>query len=197
MNKSTLLKIVSFVLVSVILIAAAPQTQSDLVSLTIENRSNDYVTYQLQGTQHQFYYLTVKPYSNGNFTILRGSYTQKFYSCGAFVNTNLDLTKKQAIVVPPCGEKAYKVDKLSHLKVDGGQLIKLVKVTFTNETKVNLTLILSGTSNYVFFIKAGEEVSYTIAKGDYKIQQWGCTYFKDFNFYPYANKEKELTCPSW
>ena len=194
MKNHKLIKIISFVLISVVFIAAAPMVKSELVSLTIENQSDDYVTFRLQGPQ--FYFLMVKPDTSATFTVKRGDYVQRFYSCRTFVNTSLNLTKKNTIVVPPCGEKAFKVDKGAS-KIDGGNLIKLVKVTFENPTDVNLVLILRGPSEYVFFIRSGEEVSYTIAKGTYEATQWGCRYIKNFNFYPFANKEKELTCPIW
>jgi hypothetical protein len=113
-----------------------------------------------------------------------------------FTTTTLDLTKKNEIVVPPCGEKAFKVDKGSR-KIDAGELIKLVKVTFENPTDYNMVLILRGPSEYVFFIRSGDEASYTIRKGTYEATQWGCYKTKNFNFYSHANKHKELTCPIW
>ncbi len=196
MDKRKLFTILIVVLISLVVMAAAPAAQSELVSLTIDNKSDDYVTFRLEGTA--FYYLMVKANTTTTFTIKRGDYTQKFYSCGAYVETDLDLTKKQSIYVPPCGEKAFAVDKRSNNKVDGGQLIKLVKVTFENDTSHNLVLYLAGTSEYVFFIRSGEEVSYTISKTEYyEATQWGCPTVKHFNYYPYANKETTLTCPSW
>jgi hypothetical protein len=186
--------VLSFVLISIVLIAAAPLAKSELVSLIIENQSDDYVTFRLQGPQ--FYFLTVKPKSSATFTIKRGDYEQRFYSCGTFTTTTLDLTKKNEIVVPPCGEKAFKVGKGSS-KIDAGELIKLVKVTFENPTDYNMVLILRGPNEYVFFIRSGDEVSYTISKGTYEATQWGCYSIKNFNFYSHANKHKELTCPIW
>ena len=187
--------ILSITLISVLLMAAVPMAQSELVALTIKNDSADYVTFKLQGPR--FYYLTVKPNTSATFTILRGDYTQKFYSCGVFTETDFDLTKKYSIVVPPCGEKAFNTEKGSGNKVDAGQLIKLVKVSFENTTDANLVLVLRGPSEYVFFIRSDETKTYTISKGDYEITQYGCSSVKYWNYYPYANKEKELSCPSW
>ena len=193
MNKRKLFTILLVLLVSLVVMAAAPAAQSELVSLTISNKSDDYVTFRLDGPA--FYYLMVKADTTTTFTIKRGDYTQKFYSCGHFVNTTLDLTKKQSIYVPPCGENAFTVDKSN--KVDGGKLLKLVKVNIENSTDHNLILVLRGPSEYAFFIRSGDEVSYTITKGDYKVTQWGCPYVKNFNYYAFANKETTLTCPSW
>lgn len=195
MKNRNLLIILSVTLISLVLIAAVPMEQSELVAITITNKSNDYATLKLTGPA--FYYLMVKPNTTTTYTILRGDYTQKFYSCGTFVDPNLDLTKKQSIYVPPCGEKAFAVDKSASNKVDAGQLIRLVKVNFENTTKYNLVLVLRGPSQYVFFIRSGEEVSYTISKGDYQVTQWGCPTVKNFNYYPFAHKETDLTCPTW
>jgi hypothetical protein len=191
MKNNKLITILTFLVLSIGLIAAAPMAKSDKVSLKIDNESDDYVTLRLTGPH--FYFLSVRPNSSAVFTIERGDYEQRFYSCRIFTNTTLDLTKKNTIVVPPCGEKAFRGKGGS--KIDGGALIKLVKVTFENETERNLVLILRGPSEYVFFIRSGDEASYTIAKGTYEATQWGCKLIKNFNFYPYANKEKELTCP--
>ena len=194
MDKRKLFMIISLVMISVVIMAAAPLAKSDLVSLIIQNQSDDYVTYKLQGPM--FYFLTVKPQTTSTFTVLRGDYTKRFYSCGHFVETTLDLNKKQEIVVPPCGEKAFKTNATTRTKVDAGRLIKLVKVTFENTSDVNMVLIMKGPSEYVFFIYAGDKVSYTITRGPYEVTQLGCQKTKNFTFYSYANKEKELICPS-
>ena len=70
MKNHKLIKIISFVLISVVFIAAAPMVKSELVSLTIENQSDDYVTFRLQGPQ--FYFLMVKPDTSATFTVKRG-----------------------------------------------------------------------------------------------------------------------------
>ena len=194
MNTVKITTIATMLLISIVLIAAAPMAKSDLVSLTIDNQSSDLVTLRLQGPQ--FYYLTVKPETKATYTIVRGEYVQKFYSCQTFKETNLDLTKKNEIVVPPCGEKAFKVAKGTS-KIDGSEFVKLIKVTFENPTDHNLILILRGPSEYVFFIRSDQEASYTISKGTYEATQWGCALVKNFTFYPFANRVKELSCPSW
>jgi hypothetical protein len=193
MNKRKILTIVALLLVSVVLVAAVPMAQSELVSLAIDNQTHDYVTFRLEGPQ--FYYLMVQPYTSATFTIRRGDYTiQKFYSCGTFVNTTIDFTKKQTIIVPKCGDKAYNTPMEFNPYIDAGKLIKLVKVTFENPYDYTLLLILKGPAEYVFTIEGGNSESYTIAQGDYEVTQYGCAYLKNFNFYPYANKVKELSC---
>jgi len=195
MKKRDILIIVAFALISSVLIAAAPMA-TDLISLTIENNTNDYVTYRLEGPQ--FYYLMVPPHFDNTFTIERGDYTeQKFYSCGTFVNTTFDVNKKQSINVPKCGDKLFKTNKASNSVIDGGKIIKLVKVTFENPYTYDLMIILRGPATHVFYIEAGNDESYTITKGEYKVTQYGCSYLKLWNFYPHANKVKELSCPTY
>jgi hypothetical protein len=195
MNKRNILTIVALALISAVLIAAVPLA-TDLVSLTIENNTNDYVTFRLEGPQ--FYYLMVPPYSNSIFTIERGDYPeQRFYSCSSFVNTTIDLSKKQTIIVPKCGDKAFKTEKDLNPAIDGGRLNKIVKVTFENPYTYDLLIILRGPAEHVFYIEAGNEESYTIAQGEYEVTQYGCSYLKLWNFYPYANKVKELSCPTY
>ena len=185
MNKRKLFTIIAIAMVSVVLIAAVPLADSDLVSLVIDNESNDYVTIRLEGPQ--FYYLMVPPYTKATFTIERGDYTsQKFYSCSTFVNTTIDFNKKQTIIVPKCGDKAYNTPKEVNPNIDGGKLIKLVKVTFENPYNYDLLLILKGPAEHVFYIEAGNSEDYTIAQGTYQVTQYGCSYLKTFDFYPYA-----------
>lgn len=195
MKKSKIITIIVLALVSTLLIAAAP-VATDLVSLEIENNSKDYVTYKLDGPA--YYYLMVPPYTTTTYTIVRGDYSEQlFYSCGNFVNTNIDFTKKQTIVVPVCGEKAFNTPEDLNPAIDAGRILKLVKVTFENPYSYDLLLILTGPATHVFTIEAGNSESYTIIQGDYEITQYGCTYMKYWNFYPYANKVKELSCPTY
>lgn len=196
MNKRSIVTIFILALISAVLIAAVPVEEPDLVSLKIENNTDDYVTFQLDGPQ--FYYLMVPSQSTKTFTIERGDYTtQKFYSCETFIDTTIDFTKQQTIVVPKCGEKAYKTSAEKNPNIDAGKLLKIVKVTFENPYDYNLILVLSGPADHVFLIEAGNSEDYTIAQGTYDATLYGCTYLKTFQFYPYANKVKELSCPTY
>ena len=174
-------------LLSSLLISAAP---ADLVRLTIQNKSNDLVTLRMEGPQ--FYYLTVRAGETRVFTPQRGEYSAKLYTCGLFVNQELDLSTSQTIVVPACGTKAFTSDNTG--AIDAGQLIKIVRVHFTNKTDKNLVLILRGPGEYVFYIRKGETKTYTIPKGDYKAQQYGCPTVKEFNYYASAHLETNLIC---
>ena len=194
MDKRKIFTIITLILISVMLIAASPD-KSDLVSLVIENNSKDYVTLSLNGPQ--FYYLMVAPFTTTTYTIERGNYAEQvFYSCGDFVDTEIDFNKKQAIIVPQCGEQAFKTPAALNPAIDAGKLSKLIKVTFENPFNFDLILILSGPSQYVLTIDAGSSEDYTIVKGDYEVTQYGCSVLKVWNYYPFANKVKELSCPS-
>lgn len=194
MKKNKILTIVVIVLLSLMLVAAS-SGEADLVSLMIQNDSKDYATLTLNGPQ--WYYLMVAPDTTTTYTIERGDYPeQTFYSCGDFVNTSIDFTKKQEIIVPKCGTQAFNTPEALNPAIDAGKLSKLVKVTFENPYDFNLLLILSGPSEYVLTIDARNSEDYTIVKGDYKITQYGCAETKVWNYYPFANKVKELSCPS-
>jgi len=191
MKKHKILTLVLFVLVSILLMAASANA-SDVVPLTIKNQSDDLVTLRLDGPQ--FYYLTVKPGQTTTFTIVRGEYSQQYYNCGAFVNSTLDLTKKNTIIVPDCGTKALRNPKQNTTKVDGGRIIKLVKVSFKNTDEVTMILIFEGSGSYVFTLKPGETKTYTITKGSYNITRLGCVYTRVYNYYALHNKVKEFDC---
>ncbi|MBU0511078.1 MAG: hypothetical protein KJ638_05170 [Chloroflexi bacterium] len=185
------------VLASTLLVAAAPGPQQSalaattLARLTIENNTNDYVTLQLSGPAS--YYLYVKPGETRIYTLQRGEYSNKFYSCGVFINTSLDMTKHQKIVVPACGTHATTNPTGV---IDAGKVLRLVKVTLKNATDHNIVIVLNGPSEYAFFLYDQEERSYTIPKGDYSYIIYGCGYIREGTLFARALKYKELTCPA-
>jgi hypothetical protein len=191
MKKHKLLIIVLFVMVSILVMGASAEA-SDVVPLVIKNYSSDYVTLRLDGPR--FYYLYVRPGETKTYTIERGEYAQQYYNCGAFVNSGLDLTKKNTIIVPACGSKALKNAGGNTTKVDGGRIIKLVKVSFKNEGDQTMILIFDGSGSYVFTLKPGETKTYTITKGPYNITRIGCQYTRVYNFYAIHNKVKSFDC---
>jgi len=200
MNNRKKLNTILFLLIlaSTLLISAAPgPQQSDsaatlLARLTITNNTNDYVTMQLNGPAS--YYLYVKPGETKIYTLQRGEYSNKFYSCGVFISTTLDMTKHQKMVVPICGTHATTNPTGV---IDAGMVLRLVKVTLKNTTDHNIVIILNGPSTYVFSLHDDEERLYTIPKGEYTYKIYGCGYIREGNFYAHANKYKELTCPIW
>ena len=191
MKKHKLLTIALFIMVSILVMAASAEA-SDVVPLVIKNYSNDYVTLRLEGPR--FYYLYVAPGEVKTYTIQRGEYSQQYYNCGAFVSSGLDLTKKNTIIVPECGSKALKNPKGNTTKVDGGRIIKLVKVSFKNEGNQTMILIFEGSGSYVFTLKPDETKTYTITKGSYSITRIGCQYTRLYNYYAIHNKFKAFDC---
>jgi hypothetical protein len=190
--KKTLKVVLILSLLSIFLIAASP-ADTDLVRLTITNNSNDLVTLRMEGPS--FYYLTVRSGETRIFTPKRGEYSARLYSCGVFVNKTMDLTVHQKILVPACGTKATTGD--SSGTIDAGKLIKIVRVHFTNKSDKNLVIILRGPGEFVFFIRSGETKTYTIPKGDYDVQQYGCPVFKEFSYYAWAHNETDLICEKY
>jgi len=179
-------------LLSIFLIAAAP-ADTDLVRLTITNNSNDLVTLRLEGPS--FYYLTVGAGETRVFTPQRGEFSARLYSCGVFVTETMDLTRQQKIVVPACGTKGSATNNAG--TIDASKLVKIVRVHFTNESDRNLVVILRGPGVFVFFVRSGETKTYTIPKGEYEVQQYGCSGIKEFDYFAYAHKEKDLSCPKY
>ncbi len=139
MRNFKLFKVISFMILTSMILAAVlvPQqiayAKSDLVGLTFVNNSDSLASLRLYGNG-EFYYFLVYPGETKYYTPVRGEYDVTFFSCGLYVNKELDLTKQTKLVVPSCGTLAYQNNKTPAGVIDGGQVIKLVKVTFENET---------------------------------------------------------------
>ncbi|MEW6717505.1 MAG: hypothetical protein AB1345_08385 [Chloroflexota bacterium] len=191
MNKPFYRVTLLLALISSMLISAVP-AKSDLVRLTIINNSNRHISLKLVGDN--FYYLTVEPGDTQIFTPMRGIYTATLYSCGISVSQAFDLTKRQTLIVPTCGTKALKSSPKPGM-IDGGELLKLVKVTFKNKTFGYMTLIFKGPQTYVFSFAKGDVKSFTIPKGKYTYWLYGCGTILTASFHAEANKVKEFSCP--
>ena len=198
MDKRTVRILLLIAMVSVFLVAAAPpplqveNAKSTHVRLTIVNNTTDYVTLKLDGPQ--FYYFWVKPGETREYTPLRGTYTSSFYSCGVFVNGSFDLTKIQKLVVPACGTKAVKGPDKNHV-IDGGKLVKFVRVTFENDTPGWLTIIMSGPHKYEVILSKGQARTIVMMKGEYNYRLYACGSIKDGHLFAMPNKVKTLVCP--
>jgi hypothetical protein len=107
----------------------------------------------------------------------------------------LDLTKHYTFVVPPCGFKAYNAKDYHPSVIDGGEIIKLVKVTFENSTDKYLKVILYGPSTYVFTFNEDQSKTYTISKGDYTYTAYGCGGTFYGSFYAHHGKVFDIKCP--
>jgi hypothetical protein len=199
MTKLHLNKIVSFLILASMMLAAfvvpqqVVQAAQDLVGFTFSNQSDKIASLRLYGND-QFYYFFLKPGETKYYTPVRGEYKMSFFSCGQYVNKPLDLTKQYKLVVPPCGTVAYN-GKAPAKVIDGGKILKLVKVTFVNDTERYMKVIMTGPATYVFSFNKDEEKTYTISKGEYDYTVYGCGGSFKGTFYAQADKVKEFKCP--
>ena len=199
MKEYKLYKVVAFIVISSILLAAllVPLQQSHaksaLVGFRFVNESDRLASLRLYGNG-QFYYFLVFPGEEKYFTPVRGEYDATFFSCGQYVNQEFDLTRKFTLVVPSCGTVAYN-NKPPAGVVDGGKILKLVKVTFENETDGYMKVILEGPATYVFSFNKDQDKTYTISKGEYTYTLYGCAGSFEGSFYAQHNKVKTFKCP--
>ena len=199
MKENKIFKLVmSVILVSMMLAAffvpqQIVQAKSELVGFTFTNNSDRLASLRLYGNG-QFYYFLLFPGESKYYTPVRGEYDMTFYSCGQYVNKEIDLTKITTLVVPACGTVAYN-NKPAAGVIDGGKILKLVRVTFENETDNYMKAILEGPATYVFSFAKDQEKTYTISKGEYTYTLYGCggSFSKTF----YASQDKVMTfkCP--
>ena len=200
MKTLKLYKLISFLILASMLLAAflvpqqIAQAKSELVGFTFTNDSDKLASLRLYGNG-EFYYFLLFPGESKYYTPVRGEYDVTFFSCGLYVNKELDLTKQTKLVVPACGTLAHHNKKTPAGVIDGGQVIKLVKVTFENETNGYMKVILQGPATYVFTFNKGESKTYTISKGEYEYKVYGCGGSFTKNFYAHHNKVMDFKCP--
>ena len=200
MDKFKLYKLVAFLIVASMMLAAfvvpqqAAQAKSNLVGFTFINKSDKLASLRLYGNG-EFYYFLLFPGESKYYTPVRGVYDMTFFSCGQYINQELDLTKQYTMVVPECGTREHNKKNYYPKVIDGGELIKLVKVTFENETDKYMKVILYGPSTYVFTFNKDEDKTYTISKGDYNYTVYGCGGTFYGSFYAHHNKVYDFKCP--
>lgn len=200
MKKFTLYKLVAFMILASMMLAAfmvpqqAAQAQSDLVGFTFINKSDKLASLRLYG-DGDFYYFLLRPGESKYYTPARGVYQMSFFSCGQYTNKELDLTKQTKMIVPPCGFKAYSNKDYHPGVIDGGEIIKLVKITFENATDRYMKVILEGPAVYVFTFDKDQSKTYTISKGDYTYTAYGCGGTFYGSFYAHEGKVYDFKCP--
>jgi hypothetical protein len=199
MKKIKNLIVITLAFVLIFAAVAVPQSNtqaaSPLMRLVIENNSSHFVSLRLSGPTN--YYMSASAGSTSSYTPERGEYSYTLYSCGIFVHGEIDLTKHMVTYeVPPCGSKAYSGPGPTTV-IDAGKELRLVKVTLKNETGHNIVIVFSGTSSLAFFFYDGDSKDYTIPKGDYTYEIYGCGAVRYGTMYAHVNKVKELTCPTW
>lgn len=192
----TLRTIVILSLVAVFLLSsAAPtrvQARSELVRLTVINRSSGTVFFSLKGPA--LYYLTVKTGETEVFTVQRGTYTSSITACGITSTDSLDITSHKKLIMPVCGGRAHGAHGAA-TKVDLSEQIKIVPFTIINDSDTQLLAVLTGAGTYAFLLDKDEERDYTIAKGDYDVKIYACRAVTTIQFSSYKNSKLDLRCP--
>jgi hypothetical protein len=168
----------------------------DLARLTIDNRTDKTIWVKLTGDG--FYYLTVPANTTDVFTPKRGDYSYTIFACGNYINGELDLNTNQRLVQPVCGggPVTSALGANSHV-VDLGQIAKIVKVTFINDTTGTIMFVMTGPSTHVFALSKDEEKDYTIERGlyDVTLYAYGCGTVTQTTFLAKAGYEKTFKCP--
>lgn len=197
MNSKTPVKLlVMFALILALALSAAVpgtvQAQSDLVRLTIENKTSSIMYMWLTGPG--IYYLRIPAGKTAVYTVERGEYNYKQYACGATTQSIVDLSTQQKLIMPICGGRAVTAGKAPGVVDLSGEL-KIVSFSLTNDSNTKLLAIFTGASTYVFQLDPDETKDYTIAKGDYNIQYYACGGIKNVSFQSYKGSKLSLDCP--
>ena len=181
MKENNIFKLMLSVILASMLLAAffvpqqSVQAKSELVGFTFTNNSDRLASLRLYGNG-QFYYFLLFPGESKYYTPVRGEYDMTFYSCGQYVNREIDLTKIKTLVVPACGTVAY-------------------NNTFENETDNYMKAILQGPATYVFSFAKDQEKTYTISKGEYTYTLYGCGGSFSKTFHATQDKVVTFKCP--
>ncbi|HLE15879.1 MAG TPA: hypothetical protein VI776_14110 [Anaerolineales bacterium] len=167
--------------------------KSDLVRLTVDNRTNGTIYVTLEGLA--FYYMVIGPGDIEEFTVLRGTYDQWVTACADTAKEeDVEITKTTRMIMPICGANANQAER-SGSAIDLSDLIKIVDITIENDSGTNLLAILTGPATYVFTFKKGEEKDYTVARGSYSVQYYACGRSATRSFHADKGKVLELKCP--
>jgi hypothetical protein len=181
--------------VAFLLSAAAPaavQARSELVRLTVVNRTSGKIFLSLKGPA--FYYLSVGADESEVFTVKRGTYTSSITACGVTSTDSLDMTSQKKLIMPVCGGRAHGAHGAA-TKVDLSEQIKIVPFTIINSSDTQLLAVLTGAGTYAFLLAKDEERDYTIAKGDYDVKIYACGAITTIEFSSYKNSKLDLRCP--
>jgi len=166
---------------------------ADLVRLTVENRTTNYMYMWLNGPQ--VYYFVIKPESTSYFTIEPGSYRQTVRACGDTASKSVVIHGHTRMIMPMCGGNAKNATLSGGAVYDLSNLIKIVRVTVVNESSTNMMVILTGPATYVFTVYEDDENVYTIAKGKYQVKWWACGESASKTWSAFSDSKLKLDCP--
>ncbi|OGO28277.1 MAG: hypothetical protein A2W33_03105 [Chloroflexi bacterium RBG_16_52_11] len=162
------------------------------VRLTIDNRSPKPLQLSLSGPA--IYNFKVEGNDKEVFAVNRGVYDYTMSGCGRTANGTLDLSVNKTLIMPVCGASAANLVREPNM-VDLGQVLKVVKIKVENLATGDSLVILTGPSTYVFSVKEDAKVSYTVAKGQYKVQIYACGDYGTSTFEAYKDASLKVRCP--
>ncbi|MEJ2302388.1 MAG: hypothetical protein P8Y14_12760, partial [Anaerolineales bacterium] len=181
--------ILSLVAVFLFSAAAPVQARTELVRLTLVNRTSGNIYLSLKGPA--LYYLSVGAEESQVFTVKRGTYTSSITACGVTSTDSLDMTSQKKLIMPICGGRAHGAHGAA-TKVDLSEQIKIVPFTIINSSDTQLLAVLTGAGTYAFLLARDEERDYTIAKGDYDVKIYACGAITTIEFSSYKNSKLDL-----
>lgn len=184
--------ILSLVAVFLFSAAAPVQARTELVRLTLVNRTSGNIYLSLKGPA--LYYLSVGAEESQVFTVKRGTYTSSITACGVTSTDSLDMTSQKKLIMPICGGRAHGAHGAA-TKVDLSEQITIVPFTIINSSDTQLLAVLTGAGTYAFLLARDEERDYTIAKGDYDVKIYACGAITTIEFSSYKNSKLDLRCP--
>ena len=191
-SRILLLLLVTGLALALVAPAQTAYARSELVRLTVDNRTNGTLFLRLEGPA--FYFLRVPSGESEVFTVQRGLYTETVTACGVATKSTLDMSTQQKLVLPVCGGSARETAKAPGI-TDLSTLVKVVKVSVINEASTQVLAILTGPETYVFLINKDVTKQYTVAKGDYKVSTYACSSVGTKDWMSYKNAKLVLKCP--
>jgi len=169
------------------------QAKSDLIRLTINNRSTSPMYLRLSGSS--YYYLSVLDETRTDFTVERGEYDYSLTACGATTTGSMDLESNKILVMPICGGNAGASSKNPD-KVDLSAEHKLVPIEIENDTSGRAMVIMTGPATYVFSLEKNKTYKdYTIVRGEYDLQIYACGRYGTRTWTALKNHKLKVVCP--
>jgi hypothetical protein len=196
-SKTRLLASISLLAILLTTVFAAYPTQAAqasvrTVQLTIDNRATSGISLNLSGPYQ--YYMTVAAGSIQSYTINRGTYNYTIKGCGMTVKNKVELNQDTLLINPVCGGRVRTIPA-DRSKIDLSNVIRVVPVTVESELTYKTFVILTGPSTYVFTLKPGQELDFTIGKGLYDVRYYACGVNVKHQFQAYKNATLKLYCP--
>jgi hypothetical protein len=187
-----LLGMVAMMLTSAAMPLATAQAQADQVRLKVDNRNSKQITLQLNGPA--YYYFKIAGKEKVTFAVNRGVYKYILTGCGRRATGSLNLSVNKTLIMPVCGGSASNQTRDPNY-IDLGKALKVVNIKIENLTEGNTQIVMTGPSTYVFTLKTDAKKNYSVAKGDYKVNVYGCGTVFTRNFTADKDAKLKISCP--